>query len=291
MSDRSTQPTRQEPGQRYGLSQSEENAIEQRQATAAIATQCRAIETNVQEIWEVLRRVESDHSDGLADSMRVDERIKTLHDGLFELQQSLASLASTEQLDAVRQTLAGKHDELVRHVDGVGRELQTVSERSLRSNLAKTKSWFDELEGFVRQRQAKIERQVASCAKQCDVNDFRQGIKCDVADLQSRAAFLDDTALAQGRALVLLRQRNALVVLHRQCGAWKQRSLGFGFASWQRYAQRQKDYEKERSPKCVSFVGCSPASCAVASGPRFRRGHCTATGIAGWKGGNSRRPG
>ncbi|EJK55301.1 hypothetical protein THAOC_24980 [Thalassiosira oceanica] len=241
--DQPGQLPRQQPGNRYGLSQSEMCEIEERQATAAITSQCQAMETGMREMREVLHKVQSDHNDGLADSARIDERIKTLHDGLFELQQSLASLASAEQLDAARRSLASKHEELVRHVDGVSLELQAVSDQSLRSNLAKTKSWFDELGGLIRQRQAKVERQVASCAKECDVTGFRHGIECAVADLESRAAFLDDTARAQGRALVLLRQRSALVVLHRQCGAWKQRSLRVGFASWQRYAQRQKDYE------------------------------------------------
>ena len=160
-----------------------------------------------------------------------------------ELQQSLASLASAEQLDAALSSLASKHDELVRHVDGVGLELQTVSEQNLRANLATINSWFDKLEGLIRQRQAKVERQAASCAKECDVADFRQGIERNVTDLQGRAGFLDDMARAQDGALVLLRQRSTLIVLHRQCGTWKQRSLRVGFASWQHLAERQRDYE------------------------------------------------
>jgi hypothetical protein len=91
-----------------------------------------------------------------------------------------------------------------------------------------------------------MDARVASCAKEYDVSAFRDGVDSDIASLRSKTSFLDDTAKAQGKALVMVQQRNALAMFHRRYSEWKRNALESSMLHWKRVVRREIKYEKDK---------------------------------------------
>ncbi|KAL7466788.1 hypothetical protein ACHAXS_007068 [Conticribra weissflogii] len=113
---------------------------------------------------------------------------------------------------------------------------------SIDQNLSDLKSWFKDLEGMLKQRQAKLEARVASCARDYDVSAFRESIQSEVKTLEMKASFLDDTAKAQGKTIVMLQQKHAFALFRKHYVNWKKNSLKRGLSQWKLTIQQQIRY-------------------------------------------------
>ena len=105
-------------------------------------------------------------------------------------------------------------------------------------------SGADRIEALVKQRQSKLEQRVACCAREYDVSAFRESIESSVASLMRKVSFLDDTAKAQGKTLVMLQQKNAISMFHRHYSNWKKQQLEAGLSRWKQVVNHQKQYEE-----------------------------------------------
>lgn len=205
-----------------------------------------AVTNSLREIKSTLRRLQKGRDDGLVNSMELDEKIKSLKDQLFEVQQKLASSASVEQIQSLKDSLAARYGRMEHQFQEYTASFHHVVDGRINANLSEVKSWFNELESSAKQRQVKLEQRVASCASEYDVAAFREGVEYDIASLASSASLLDDTARAQGKTIVALQQKNALTMFHRHYIHWTQRALKVGLFRWKQIVKRQILSDKGR---------------------------------------------
>ncbi|KAL7543413.1 hypothetical protein ACHAXR_013035 [Thalassiosira sp. AJA248-18] len=254
----SSHPARIDPGNSssYGIRKSYIEPIQQKHAADLSNANDRAIANSLREIKTTIRRLQQDRDEGLVNSMEMDEGIKTLKESLFEIQQKLSSTASTKQIQALQQSLLAKYGQIEHHFQEFKTSFHEEVEGSINQNLSEVKSWFKDLEALVQQRQAKLEQRVASCAREYDVAAFRESIESDVASLSRTASFLDDTAKAQGKTLVMLQQKNAIAMFHRHYTNWKQNALKNGISRWKQVVKHQIQYEegKEAQKRLVRKI-------------------------------------
>jgi hypothetical protein len=204
------------------------------------------IANGLREVKATIRRLQQDRDEGLANSMETDDSIKSLKEGLTDLQQKLISSVTTTQLQMLQQSLSTKYDQIEQNLNEFQSSFRGEVDESINQNLFDVKTWFKELEGLVKQRQAKLETRVTSCAKEYDVVAFRESVDVDLATLMRKASFLDDTAKAQGKTIVSLQQKTAIALLHRNYIGWKEKALKVGTTRWKQVVQRQVKYEQEK---------------------------------------------
>ncbi len=229
----------------YGIEKCDLASIQLKQANVLSSANDIAVSSSLREIKAHLRRLQQDRDDGIVTSMDVDERINSTKNLVFEVQQKLASAASMEQLQTLKAFLAAQYGQTEHRIHEYTSSIQTEVEGRINQNLSEVKSWFSELEAAMKQRQIKLETRVASCAAEYDVACFRESIECDVASLARKASFLDDTARAQGRKIVSLQQKNAIIMLHRNHSNWTQKALKVALFHWKQTVKRQIDKESQ----------------------------------------------
>ena len=227
----------------YGISKRDLAPIQQKLGNAFTSANDIAMGSSLQEIKAVLCRLQKDRDDGIVNSMELDERIKSMKDLLFEMQLKLASTATMDQLQTLKVSLAAQYGRIEHHIQESSATIHTEAVGRINQHLSDVKAWFAELETAMKQRQVKLEQRVASCATEYDIAAFRERIDTDVASLARKTSFLDDTARAQGGTMVLLQQKNAIVMLHQRCIRRTQRVLKVGLYHWKQFIQRQLQYE------------------------------------------------
>jgi len=226
----------------YGIRKSEIEPIHLRHASGMTSANAKSL----REIKSSIRRLQQDRDDGVVNSMELDESIKSLKESLQEVQHKLTSSASVEQMQVFHQSLVTKHGLLEHHLQEFKTSFHEEVGGSIDS-LRKENSWFKDLDASVKQRQAKLEQRVASCAKEYDIATFRESVESDVETLQRKASFLDDTAKAQGNALVMLQQKNAIAMFRRHYKNWKQNALKTGLSRWRKVVKHQNQYEEGKT--------------------------------------------
>ncbi|KAL7553967.1 hypothetical protein ACHAWF_017325 [Thalassiosira exigua] len=228
----------------YGVRKMFIEPIHTKHADASSNANDRAIAGSLRDVKSAIHRLQQHRDEGLVNSMEVDESIKSLKESLFETQQKLMSSATIEQMQVLQQSLIGKYSQMQQRLQEFKTTFHEDVDGSINRNLSEVKSWFKDLEALVKQRQAKLEQRVASCAREYDVAAFRESIETNVASLTRKAAFLDDTARAQGKTLVMLQQKNAITMFHRHYTNWKQNALKCGLSCWKEMVKRQIQYEE-----------------------------------------------
>ena len=228
----------------YGLRQADADPINLKHAESSTNATDQAITSSLCEIKSAIRKLQQDRDEGLINSMEVDEGIKSLKDDLFDIQHKLASSASVEQLQSLQTQTLQKYEQSEQRLQDFRSSFQIEIDGSINKNLAQVKSCFTDLEALVKQRQSKLEQRVASCAKEYDVSAFRESIESSVASLMRKVSFLDDTAKAQGKTLVMLQQKNAISMFHRNYSNWKKQQLEAGLSRWKQVVKHQKQYEE-----------------------------------------------
>jgi len=240
----------------YGVRKGDIEPIHLKHADELSNANDQAIANGLREIKSAIRRLQQDRDEGLVNSMELDESIKTLRENLFEIQQKLTSSASTQQLQTLHRSLIAKYGEMERNLQAFKSNFHEEVDKNISHTLSDVKSWFKDLESLVKQRQGKLEQRVASCAREYDVAAFRGGIESDVESLTRKTSFLDDTAKAQGRTIVMLQQKNAIAMFHRHYTNWKRNALMTGVSRWKQVVKHQLQYEdgKESQKRLVRKV-------------------------------------
>lgn len=226
----------------YGVRKCDIEAIRLKHAGLPNAND-QSIAKSLREIKSTIRRLQQDRDEGIVNSMELDASIKSMKDNLFEIEQKLTSSATNEQMQLLQQSLVAKYGQMENHLHEFKTRFHQEVDGSINQNISEIKAWFKDVEALAKQRQAKLEQTVASCAREYDVAAFRERIESDVASLARKAAFLDDTAVAQGKTLVRLQQKNAIAMFHRQATNWKQNALKVGLSRWKKVVTLQIQYE------------------------------------------------
>ena len=203
----------------------------------------KVVAKSMHEMKSAIRKLQQGQDEGLVSSMQVDESVQALRNRFFEIQQKLVSSASMQQLQTLQQSLTAKIGQLEQHLQDIQTNFQTETNESISKNLEQMQDWFKDLEAMVKQRQVKLEQRLEACAKEYDVEAFRESIESDVAALIRNTSFLDDTAKAQGKTLVLLQQKIAIVLFFRHYTNWKHNQLKSGLSKWKQIPSNQKQYE------------------------------------------------
>lgn len=230
----------------YGIGKCDLAHIQLKQANDLYSADSAAVLSSLREIKSVLRQLQQDRDAGVMDSMGLDERIKFTKDLLFEVQQKLASTATMEQLQTLKVSLAAQCSQIEHRIQDYNDTFHAEVDQRINQNLSEVKSWFSGLEDAVKQRQGKLEQRVASCAMEYDVAAFRDSIESDVVSLTRKTSFLDDTARAQGRKMVVLQQNNAIAMIHQIYCNWTQNVLKGILSRWIQFVKRQIQNEQDK---------------------------------------------
>ena len=240
----------------YGIRLDDSKPLQQKHANELSNAHDQAITKSLREIKSSIRRLQQDRDLNYVNSLELDEGIKALKDTLFEVQQKLSSSASIDQMQVLHQSLHDKYGQIELHLQEFKSSFHDEIEGKVSQNLSEVKSLFNDLETMVAKRQANLEQRVASCAREYDVAEFRESIESEVNSLMQKASFLDDTARAQGKTLVMLQQKNAIAMLHRSYTNWKQNALMNGLSRWKEVVKQQVEYEegKESQKRLVRKI-------------------------------------
>lgn len=190
-----------------------------------------------------IRRLQQDRDDGVATSTELDRRISSTKDDLFNTQHKLLSLASKEQLHAVQKSLVTQFNQAEDQLKIFKAELHDEVEGSIRTNLLEVKSCFTEGESLAKQRHAKLEERLASCAREDDFVAFQEDIGAIVSSLTKKTSLLDDFATTTGQSLYALRRKLSIAVIHRNYVSWKTNALSSCLSRWKQVVKRQRHYE------------------------------------------------
>ena len=190
-----------------------------------------------------IRRLQQDRDDCVATSTELDRRISSTKDDLFNTQHKLLSLASKEQLHAVQKSLVTQFNQAEDQLKIFKAELHDEVEGSIKTNLLEVKSCFTEGESLAKQRHAKLEERLASCAREDDFVAFQEDIGAIVSSLMKKNSLLDDFATTTGQSLYALRRKLSIAMIHRNYVSWKTNALSSGLSRWKQVVKRQRHYE------------------------------------------------
>jgi hypothetical protein len=201
---------------------------------------------SLRDIKSAIHRLQLDRDDSVVSSTELDGRISALREDLFKMQQKLLTSASIEQMHTFHKSLAAQCSQAEEQFKEYKAIFHDEVGESINQKISEVKSFIVEIEALAKQRQAKLEQRLASCAREHDVVAFREGIESEVATLVRRALFLDDTVKAQGKTLVALQQKNAFAMIHRCYTGWKNIILAASLSRWKKVVQRQIQYEDKK---------------------------------------------
>ena len=231
----------------YGVRRSEIESIQRRRAEDLANSNDKSVAKGLHEVKTTILKLQRERDEGLASSMDIDDSIKSLKEDLLDTQQKLASSATIAQMQVLQQSLTSKQGQIEQYIQDFKVSFREEVDGSIDHNLSDVKAWFKDLEGLVKQRQSKLEAQVTTCAREYDVASFRENIESDVAALTMKASFLDQTAKAQGKTIVILQQKHAFALFHRHYVNWKCNALKRSISSWKQMVQKQVQYEEDKS--------------------------------------------
>ncbi|KAL3788366.1 hypothetical protein HJC23_009172 [Cyclotella cryptica] len=227
----------------YGLRKCSIERIQRKRAEDSDIANNLALANGLRDVKAKIRRLQQDRDEALANSLELDGSFKSLKEDLLILKQELTASASMSQLQMLQQSLVAKYSQMQAHLDDFKARFRDEVHEHINKYLVDVKASFTALERFLKQRQDKLETIAVSCAKEYDVAAFRDNVESDITSLMRKASFLDDTAKAQGKTLVMLQQKNAIVMFHRRYREWKRQTLKLGITRWKQVVQRQIKYE------------------------------------------------
>lgn len=234
------------PSSSYGLKKDIIDPIQRRRSEQFSKDNNALIITGLNDVKAKIRQLQQDHGEMLTNSLGLDENLKTVKDDLLKVQQKLAVAASTAQLQMLQKSVAANHGQMEAHLNDFLTGFRDEVHHSINDYLAGVKSSFTALEVYLKQRQDKMDVMLLSCAKEYDIAAFRDSVESEIASLVSKTSFLDDTANAQGKALVVIQQKNALVMCHRRYSEWRRNTLKMGVSRWKRAVQCEVKYERDK---------------------------------------------
>jgi hypothetical protein len=202
--------------------------------------------SSLRDMKSAIHRLQLDRDDNVVCSTELDGRISAIREDLFKIQQKLSTSASIEQMHTFQRSLAAQCSQADEQFEEYKANFHDQVGESINQKISEVKTFIVEIEALAKQRQAKLEQRLASCARENDVVAFRDGIESEVATLVRKASFLDDTAKAQGKTLVALQQKNAFAMIHRCYTSWKNNLLAASLSRWKKVVQRQIQYEDDK---------------------------------------------
>lgn len=250
----------------------------QRAEDLAIASDA-SYSKSLREIKKSILKLQRESDEGIANSMSIDETIKSLKDDLMHLHQKITSTATVSQIQTIQRTLASNQDEIEQFLNTFKITFREELDGRIDQNLSDLKTWFTDLEGLLKQRQAKLESRVASCAREYDVSAFQESIESEVKALEMKASFLDNTAKAQGKTIVMLQQKHAFALFRRHYVNWKRNSLKRGLSQWKTTVQQQIRYtegkaaQKRVTRKVLTQIMSRRKKCGLDKWVKFRDWH------------------
>lgn len=232
--------------QNYGLPKCDSEPMRHKHANQTYKAYNEATANGLREVKANVLKLQRHRDETLASSLETDAHVKALKDDLLRIEQKLMASVNMAQLQRLQQSIATNHGKTEEHLNEFQGTFREEVQQSIDAYFVNIKSAFASLEAFLNQRQDKIESQVSSCAKEYDVASFRESVQSDIASLTRQTLFLGDTAKAQGKVLVQIQQKNAIIMFHRRYSEWKRNALRFGITRWKNSVQQDVKYQRDK---------------------------------------------
>ena len=227
----------------YGLKKCNIESIQRKRADDLDKAEGTEVTNGLRDVKRKIRQLQQESDETLANSLELDENFKKLKDDLLSLQQRFTTTVSLSQLQVLQQSMVAKYGHIEVHINEFKSTFREEVHQSINEYLVDVKASFTALESFLKQRQDKMDTRVTSCAKEYDIAALRDSVESEIASLTRKTSFLDETAKAQGKALVVIQQKNAIATFHRRYCEWKRNALQLGITRWKQVVQRHTKYE------------------------------------------------
>eukprot|EP00956_Cyclotella_meneghiniana_P045176 scaffold356446_cov70-Cyclotella_meneghiniana.AAC.1 len=237
----------EEGTQNYGLRKCDSESLHQKRAEQTHKAHDEAATNGLRDVKVKLLQLQQHRDEALANSLETDAHVKAMKDDLLRIEQKLTASVNMAQLHRLQQSMAANHRKMEEHLNEFQGTFREEVQKSIDDYLANVKSSFASLESFLKQRQDKIDTRVASCAKEYDTKRGFDDIQSDISSLTRQTLFLGDTAKAQGKVLVQIQQKNAIIMFHRRYSEWKRNALKFGITRWKQAVQRDVKYQRDKA--------------------------------------------